>query len=198
MGFSRLARRSLLVSLGLIGIAFLLQGCGEREVSGETPAHASPASALARGEYLVTIGVCNDCHTPFKMGPNGPEPDMSRMLSGHPESLVMPPVPKLDGPWVVAMAGTNTAFGGPWGISYSQNLTPDASGLGAWDADMFIKAMRTGRHWGTSRPILPPMPWPWYAKMTDDDLRAIFAYLHSIPPVENHVPDPLINEPPQG
>jgi hypothetical protein len=67
--------------------------------------------------------------------------------------------------------------------------------MGIWTEDMFIKAMRLGKHMGTSRPIQPPMPWPWYGKMTDDDLKAVFAYLQSIPPIVNHVPD---YEPPAG
>ena len=106
----------------------------------------------------MTIASCNDCHTPFKLGPKGPEPDMTRMLSGHPEGLVMPPPPKLPaGPWVWVGAGTNTAFAGPWGISYGINLTPDQNtGLGIWTEDIFIKTMRTGRHYGVARPILPP------------------------------------------
>ncbi|MEZ5332746.1 MAG: diheme cytochrome c-553, partial [Thermoanaerobaculia bacterium] len=112
---------------------------------------AVPAEPVARGEYLVTIMSCNDCHTPLTMGPEGPAPDMSRMLSGHPEGLVMPPPPALgDGPWQVVMAGSVTAFAGPWGVSYAANLTPDASGLAAWDEATFVNAMRTGKHFGTS------------------------------------------------
>jgi hypothetical protein len=54
---------------------------------------------------------------------------------------------------------------------------------------MFIKALRTGKHFGQSRPIQPPMPWPAYGQMTDADLKAVYAYLRSIPPVKNLVPD---------
>jgi Cytochrome c len=161
---------------------------------GETAAPASKpdAEAVARGRYLVAITACNDCHTPLKMGPNGPEPDMARMLSGHPEGMTLPPPPAASGPWIWSGLGTNTAFAGPWGISYSANLTPDeATGLGIWTEDMFVKAMRTGKHFGQSRPILPPMPWPWIAQMTDDDLKAVYAYLRTVPPVVNHVPDPV-------
>jgi hypothetical protein len=93
--------------------------------------------------------------------------------------------------WVAA--GTNTAFAGPWGVSYSINLTPDTNtGMGIWTEEMFVRAMRTGRHMGQSRPILPPMPWPAVAKMTDDDIKALYAYLRSIPPIENLVPDAVI------
>ena len=155
-------------------------------------------SRIARGQYLVTIAGCNDCHTPLKMGPKGPEPDFSRMLSGHPEQLSMPPAPKLpEGPWMWSGAATNTAFAGPWGVSFARNLTPDKlTGIGIWDEKMFIKTIRTGRHWGVARPILPPMPWFNYAKMSDDDLRAVFAYLRSIKPVHNQVPDAIVA--PQG
>jgi hypothetical protein len=54
---------------------------------------------------------------------------------------------------------------------------------------MFVKALTTGKHMGTSRQIQPPMPWPWIGKATDDDLKAIYAYLKSIPAIANHVPD---------
>jgi mono/diheme cytochrome c family protein len=148
-------------------------------------------AAVERGRYLVTAMGCNDCHTPWKMGPAGPEPDMTRALSGHPEEMVMPPAPDLGGgPWLWAGAATNTAFAGPWGMSFSANLTPDPSGLGAWDEEIFIRAIRTGKHWGQSRPILPPMPWPMIRNLDDGDLGAVFAYLQSLPPVENHVPEP--------
>jgi hypothetical protein len=150
---------------------------------------------VARGEYLVNLGGCNDCHTPMKLGPNGAEPDMSRMLSGHPESVKLPPPPKPEGPWMVALF-PNSAWAGPWGISYTANLTPDEeTGLGVWTADTFIKTMRTGKHLGVGRPILPPMPWQNFGKLSDDDLKAIFAYLQSIPPIKNKVPAPV---PPAG
>jgi mono/diheme cytochrome c family protein len=155
----------------------------------------SRTEQVKRGEYLVTIGGCNDCHTPWKMGEKGPEPDMSRMLSGHPEQLTMPAAPQVEGPWSATAAASMTAWAGPWGVSYTANLTPDPSGLGAWTEEIFIKTLRTGKHWGQSRPILPPMPWFNYGKMTDDDLKAVFAYLQSIPPVHNNVPLPL---PPGG
>ena len=148
---------------------------------------------VERGKYIVTAGGCHDCHTPHMMGPNGPEPDMSRMLSGHPENLTVDKPAKLQAPWMAAASATMTAWSGPWGISYTANLTPDKNtGLGIWTEDMFIRAIREGKHMGTSRPILPPMPWPAFKNYNDDDLKAIFAYLRSIPPVTNHVPDPVL------
>jgi mono/diheme cytochrome c family protein len=147
---------------------------------------------VARGRYLVSTSACMDCHTPLKMGPNGPEPDLARLLSGHPESLVMPPVPALpEGPWLMIGSATNTAWAGPWGVSFTANLTPDPeTGLGRWTAEDFKRTIRTGRHLGRGREILPPMPIPVYNNFSDADLEAVFAYLRTIPPVKNRVPEP--------
>lgn len=159
-----------------------------------TPAaSADTATPAARGRYLVQTSGCHDCHTPFKLGPNGPEPDMSRMLSGHPESLVMPPAPTLPpGPWLITSAATNTAHAGPWGVSFTANLTPDAeTGLGQWTLKDFMSTIRTGRHMGRGRPVLPPMPIPVYNNFTDADLEAVYAYLRTIAPIKNRVPEPV-------
>jgi cytochrome c2 len=155
----------------------------------------SKAAEIARGKYLVNYGGCNDCHTPMKMTEHGPAPDLARSLSGHPEGLKLPPPELKPGPWFAATAGM-TAWAGPWGISYAANLTPDqATGMGVWDEAMFIKAMRTGKHMGHGRAMLPPMPWRALAGLNDSDLKAIFAYLRSVPAVVNHVPGPV---PPHG
>ncbi|HEY0465479.1 MAG TPA: hypothetical protein VGC79_14790, partial [Polyangiaceae bacterium] len=104
---------------------------------------------IARGEHLVTTAGCNDCHTPLKMGKNGPEPDMTRLLSGHPDQVRLPPPPAAAMPWIVAAAATNTAWAGPWGVSFTANLTPDKeTGLGAWSKEEFVQAIKTGRHHG--------------------------------------------------
>ncbi len=145
---------------------------------------------VQRGEYLVKIMGCNDCHTPWKMGPAGPEPDMTRFLSGHPEQIGPLPAVKSPEPFLWSGFATNTAYSGPWGVSYAFNLTPEQNtGLGIWTEEMFVKTIRTGRHMGTSRPINPPMPWPAYRNATDDDLKAIYAYLRTIKPIVNRVPD---------
>lgn len=159
----------------------------------EEPAPDAATSKLAHGKYLVTIAGCNDCHTPLKMGPDGPERDMTRMLSGHPDSLVMPPPPVLpEGPWGATAAATFTAWSGPWGVSFTANLTPDAeTGLGKWTLQNFRDTLRTGRRMGRGREILPPMPIPMYKHLTDEDIDAIFTYLQSIPVVKNRVPEPL-------
>lgn len=151
---------------------------------------------VARGEYLVRAMACNDCHTPWKMGKDGPEPDMTRMLSGHPQSLAMPPPPKLpEGPWAIVAGVTMTAWSGPWGVSFTRNLTPDPeTGLGKWTEQSFIDTLRNGKKMGRGRSLLPPMPWQMYRNLSDDDLKAIFAYLKSIPAVKNQVPEPLAPE----
>ena len=148
------------------------------------------AAKVKRGEYLVGIMDCVSCHTPFRMGDRGPEPDMTRYLSGHPQAMVMPPAPDMgQGPWLWAGAATNTAFAGPWGVSFAANLTPDPeTGLGKWTEATFVQAMRTGRHEGQGRPIMPPMPFPAIGRATDEDLSAIYAYLQSLPAMRNKVP----------
>lgn len=158
--------------------------------AGKASAKGTKTEQVQRGEYLVTVGGCNDCHTPLKMGPNGPEPDMSRMLSGHPAGLKMAAPPKMAGGWMWAGADTMTAFAGPWGISYAFNLTPDPeTGLGNWTEENFVSALKSGKHMGVSRPILPPMPWQGLSHIPDADLKAIWAFLKTIPPIKNKVPD---------
>ncbi len=150
---------------------------------------------LRRGEYLATIGGCNDCHTPKVMSPHGPVPDASRLLSGHPQTETVPPVQAgvlSPGGWMAMTNGHLTAWAGPWGVSYAANLTPDQrTGLGGWTADQFVQTMRTGKHLGVGRPVLPPMPVAAVAALTDADIRALFAWLRSIKPIENQVPPPI-------
>jgi mono/diheme cytochrome c family protein len=180
-------------------IMIILTGCQQQRPAAEKTAEPAmdQAAMVKRGEYLVSIAGCNDCHTPWKMGPKGPEPDMSRMLSGHPETVKLADPPKMTSGWMAAADNTFTAWAGPWGISYTAKLTPDQNtGLGIWEDAMFIKTIRDGRHMGNGRPLLPPMPWPVYRNMTDEDLKSVFAYLRTIPPVVNHVPDAVIAAPP--
>lgn len=156
------------------------------------PGAPSRQAMVERGRYLVMVGGCADCHTPLKLTEKGPAPDMDRHLAGHPAQFAMGPAPKFDGGWMWAGAGTNTAFNGPWGTTFAANLTPDKeTGLGNWTEQTFIAMMRTGKQWGqpAGRSLQPPMPWPNYSRMTDDDLKSIFAYLQSLPPMKNRVPD---------
>lgn len=185
-------RRNILIAsfvvllVATIGFVTLTRG----EAQGIDQSHRSEQAVVQRGEYLVKIMGCNDCHTPWKMGPQGPEPDTTRFLSGHPEEIGPLPNAKAAEPFVWSGFGSNTAFSGPWGVSYAFNLTPEENtGLGIWTEEMFINAIRTGRHMGTSRPINPPMPWPAYRNATDEDLKAVYAFLRTIKPIVNRVPE---------
>ena len=176
---------------------------GTNAVPGATAAAGAPApltgqAQIDRGKMLVIGGGCHDCHTPKKLGPNGPEFDYDRALSGQPEGEKITAPFKNDpkSPWQVHASGNLTAWTGAWGVSFAANITGDTNtGIGIWTEKMFIDAMRTGKHMGTSRQILPPMPWQMQSKLTDEDLKAIFAYLKTVPPINNHVPDPI---PPPG
>jgi len=201
MGMKRRRISTGLAVLALVALpgAIGYRGTEATQMAGQPAAKKTLDSKFVeRGNYLVSAMGCHDCHTPWKVGPKGPEPDMTRALTGHPADMVMPPPPKLpEGPWIALMAATNTAWAGPWGVSFTANLTPDPeTGLGKWTDEMFITAMRTGRHEGKGRPILPPMPWSMYRNLNDEDLRSIFAYLQSLKPVHNRVPQPI--DPPEA
>lgn len=151
----------------------------------------SQEDLVKRGEYLVTIMGCNDCHSPKKMGPNGPEIIPELMLSGYPSDR---PIVKFEDPRLKEGFGMFypdlTAAAGPWGVSFAGNLTPDQSGIGSWTEEQFKTAMTKGKFKGLegSRELLPPMPWFNFTELKDEDAKAIFAYLKSIKPVRNVVP----------
>lgn len=177
-----------------LSIAFFIFSCktsDDKEAKNDmNKKPVSQDDMVKRGEFLVTMGGCNDCHSPKTMTAQGPVPDMSKMLSGHPAGDKLPPYDKsMVGAWLLATPDI-TAMVGPWGISYAANLTPDQSGLGSWTEANFLNAFRTGKHLGmqNQRPIMPPMPWQAIGKLPDEDIKAIFAYLKSIPPVNNVVP----------
>jgi hypothetical protein len=176
-------------ALALGGVLALSLGT----VAGGTPA-VDHERRVARGKDLVWSIGCNDCHTPKKIGANGPELDTERLLSGHRQNADLPRPPALPaGPWGIVTNLELTAWSGPWGVSYAFNLTPDENtGLGIWTEEMFLRTLRTGRHMGTSRQILPPMPWEVYGRLSDEDLKSIYAYLRTIPAVSNPVPEPVI------
>lgn len=181
--------------LASLAVVCLVSACSQ-----QAPPAAPKQTPAQRGEYLVTVGGCHDCHTPKIYSEQGePLLDTARLLSGHPADEAVPAIPQgviAPEQWAGLTNGHFTIWAGPWGVSFSANLTPDATGLGAWTPETFIQALRTGKHAGVGRPILPPMPWPNYAQMTDEDLRAIFAYLQSLRPIANPVPAPI--PPPQA
>ncbi len=147
------------------------------------------ASQVQWGGHLVLISGCNDCHTPKKMTNKGPVDDTSLMLSGHAAQASIPVL--MPDQVAKGMAATYdlTAWHGPWGTSYTANLTPDSTGLGAWTEHQFLTCIRKGLFQGIegSRPIMPPMPIASINSMTDDELKAIFAFLKTIKPIHNVV-----------
>lgn len=157
----------------------------------ETKAELTHDELVARGKYLTTIGGCNDCHSPKVMTSQGPEPDVTRLLSGHPKDEKLSTIIKTQD-WIL-FNNNLTAFVGPWGVSYAANLTPDETGIGNWKFEQFATAIRKGKSKGLegSRPLLPPMPWQMYKSMSDEDLKAVFTYLKSLPAVDNLVPAPI-------
>jgi len=143
------------------------------------------------GEYVVNTTGCNDCHTPKKMGAHGPEEDTTQLLSGHP---ALQPIPDVDRKMVEAkglgVTNTETAWVGPWGVTFAANLTPDSTGLGSWTEEQFVKCLKQNKWMGMegTRPLLPPMMVSSTSKMTTDEIKAIFAYLKTLKPIHNIVP----------
>ena len=143
-----------------------------------TAAFAADAPSVEFGKHISIVGGCHDCHTPWKMGPSGPEPDTGKLLAGHPEQVAVTSLMGPDPIWMSGANATNTAWAGPWGVSFTRNLTPDKeTGIGAWTADEFVATIKSGRKQGRGRELLPPMPWPQYRFLPDEDLKALAAYL---------------------
>lgn len=128
-------------------------------------AHAQNAQ-ITRGEYLVALGGCNDCHTPgYLLG----KPDAARYLGGSEVGFEMPGL----------------------GVFHGPNLTPDPeTGLGKWSMEQIVTAITTGQR-PDGRILAPIMPWQAFANLTGEDARAMAAYLKSLPPVRNAVPGPF-------
>lgn len=128
--------------------------------------NVSAQTPVERGKYLVAFGGCNDCHTPgYFFG----KPDMARYLGGSEVGFEMPGL----------------------GVFYGPNLTPDVeTGLGKWSADEIATAITKGQR-PDGRMLVPIMPWHAFANLTSEDVRAITAFLKSLPPVKNKVPGPF-------
>lgn len=166
-----------LVFLSLVFITSLIVRAGTA-----APDKAAWSERVTRGEYLVNVTGCHDCHSP-KIDAQM-TPDAARLLSGRP-ATTMPP---LQAPGEIRVSLDLTAWAGPWGNSYAANLTPDPeTGLGGrYTEAAFVQTIRTGKK-PEGEPLLPPMPWTVYRQMTDEDLRAIYAYLTTLKPVRNFV-----------
>jgi mono/diheme cytochrome c family protein len=165
--------------------------------SAAAPAKLSKEALIKRGQQLVQLGGCHDCHTPMKFDPKlgMPVPQMDLMLSGHPEGG---PEPKgAPGVGDQAVIGASfTAFRLPFGTVYSANLTPDPeTGLGKVSLEDFKRVVRTGHRHDSPRVLLPPMPWQNLAQQPDAELEAIYAFLQSIRPIKNRVPAPQVPGP---
>ena len=138
--------------------ALALAGCA----SGSAPTARRDDAQVTRGLYLARIMDCGGCHTP---GSLTGRPDPDRLLGG-----------------------SDVGFQFPGGVVYPPNLTPDPSaGLGRWTDDEIIRAVRQGVG-RDGRALVPIMPWPSYAVLTESDARALVAYLRSIAPVAHRAP----------
>jgi mono/diheme cytochrome c family protein len=151
------------------------------------------AARVLRGAYLVSAIGCDDCHSPKRMGPKGPEIIPELRLSGFPHNGQLPPIDsnQVKKGWTL-LAPDLTSTVGAWGVSFAGNITSDGSGIGNWKEENFIRALREGKYKGIAngRSLLPPMPWFAYKNMNDEDLKSIFAYLKTTRPVSNVVPAP--------
>lgn len=162
------SRSATIVAYGL-GIAILASAAVAGLVLaavGTWRAEAAGRDQVQRGKYLVTLGLCTDCHTPgYFFG----KPDMTRYLGGSEVGFHIPEL----------------------GVFHGPNLTPDdETGLGRWSADDIVKAIQTGTR-PDGRILAPIMPWHAFAEMTKQDAMAVAAYLKSLPPVSNKVPGPF-------
>jgi mono/diheme cytochrome c family protein len=188
----RLKKMMLVSAIALIVVFFT--NCTNEKTTANSPSYAGYESEVKWGEHLITVGGCGDCHTPKKMGPMGPEDDSSMMLSGHPAQM---PLPEIDRGMLeskgMAATQTLTFWIGPWGVSYAANLTPDSTGLLAWTEEQFTNALKHGLSKGIkgNRMLLPPMPVQVTRHLKDEEIKAMFAYLKTIKPIKNAVPQPL-------
>jgi hypothetical protein len=180
-------KKMIILSLIVTVATTLIYSCtGEsNRVAAAEP--ISQDSLTKRGEYLVTIMSCNDCHSP--MG-KGHMPDPERLLSGHPANVPVAPFDTATARRYALFGMTGTSMVGPWGVSFAANLTSDETGIGNWTEEQFRIAFTQGKFKGMKegRNLLPPMPWFNFTNIKDEDLKAIFAYLKSTKPVRNVVP----------
>lgn len=189
-----------LCAAGVVACAEQRKAPPSTEVKAALPAPNAPsqvfskAELIARGEELVRLGGCGDCHTPMLFDPKlgMPVPQAHLALSGHPEGAPKPSA-KPGATDQAVIGPTFTSFTAPFGTVYAANLTPDSdTGLGDWTLEDFIASMRQGRHQGNGRILLPPMPWQNLSQQPRANLEAMFAYLQSIKPIKNKVPQPEV------
>lgn len=177
------------IVLSLFAIFALFANCSKND--------NSASARIERGKKLVLVGGCGDCHTPKTMTAQGPVPDDSKFLAGYLETNRLPDYKSFqNSPWLL-FTGDLTAVVGPWGVSFAKNITPDKeTGIGGWTEEMFVQTVRTQKRMGVGRPLLPPMGPIFAANLSalnDEELKDIFAYLKSIKPVRNQVPEPILH-----
>ena len=153
---------SLLLGLTLVGLVIQM-GCDIASELG--PEGGYTKAQVERGRYLVmNVSLCWECHTPF--GPTGP--DMERLLAGGREFI-------------------------PGALS-TPNLTPDPeTGIGKWTDQQIFTAITKGiGHFDDEpegEPLFPIMPYYQFANMTPEDVTSIIAFLRSVKPIKNEVPE---------
>ncbi|ULQ54169.1 c-type cytochrome [Flavihumibacter fluvii] len=189
------------IILSLAGLSVMLvivlsacQNNEKQETALATP-KLSNEELIKRGEYLVNTIGCDDCHSPKKMGPQGPEVDLEHRFAGHLADRALPASDTAASKkgWVLFGPELTVAVG-PWGTTFAANISSDSTGIGTWTEAQFFKAIREGKYKGldNSRPILPPMPTKNLANLTDEDLSAIFSFLKSTKPIKNVVPQAIL------
>ena len=142
--------------VGRVLTAFVIKPKGP---NGTPPQHAPSGSTIERGKYLVmNVAECASCHT------------QRSMLTGAYTA------PLLSGGAKLPDDEDSTR------VLVTPNLTPDArtGRIAQWSEDQFVGRFRSGRVLAGSH-----MPWEAFARMSDDDLRAIYRYLRTVPPVQN-------------
>ena len=202
----KIMKRISTTAIMLVAVTLIFTQCSDEKTA--TTEEVKPVvaaqfggfdSQVKWGERLVFVGGCNDCHTPKKMGAHGPENDMSLMLSGHPGNT---PAAAFDAKEAakkgLIITSTFTAWTGPWGVTYAANLTSDSTGIGTWKEEQFLKALKEKKWMGldNTRPLMPPMSMMPVTEMTEDEIKAIFAYLKTTPPIKNVIPEAALLPPP--
>jgi len=148
---------------------------------------------IERGKRLVELGGCSHCHTPKLKTALGYKPDKDKYLSGYPEDEPLPDLPYAE---IISGEAENnfyttdaTIWVGRWGVSFAPNLTPDPeTGLGNWKEEDFLQIFRGNKHFSEGSQVTSPMPVNVYSQLSYFELKSIFIYLQTIPPVRNEVP----------
>lgn len=186
---------TLYIAVILMTVAVFSFGCNKQ---GSKSASEPAGDQLALGQALVEEWKCSYCHTPEIAGPEGVlMPDPERLLSGHPADEEIPEIPEMIMTSPEYMEFLDNLDTTVWAtdnrIVFTANLTPDdETGIGTWTEEMFIATIRSGRHQGVGKRLKYPMPWQELAELDDAELAAIYAYLMSVKPVSNKVPESIV------